>query len=306
MYSSKICFVLPAKNEESTLELIIKKIDNIAEKIDTSRVNIIVVSDSHDKTDEICNRFDNVILIDGKNIGLGHAMYLGLKKAVSLNTEFICSIDSDGQVDLDEIDIFYDEILKGENQLILGSRFLKKGLIKYNYKFLNNVGTKLLRLMINFKTKLNITDSHGGIRIMRSVVAKKLKIIGDHTYVQETIIDAVENGYKVKEIESKWLKREFGDSKVVRSKIKYLFNVFPVLFIRCNLHKIIFYPLSILSFMMSFISLIFIQSEPFYLLPFLFMIFSFILVFFGHNLEQYKNILINLKELNNKNINIYI
>ena len=244
MYSSKICFVLPAKNEESTLELIIKKIDNIAEKIDTSRVNIIVVSDSHDKTDEICNRFDNVILIDGKNIGLGHAMYLGLKKAVSLNTEFICSIDSDGQVDLDEIDIFYDEILKGENQLILGSRFLKKGLIKYNYKFLNNVGTKLLRLMINFKTKLNITDSHGGIRIMRSVVAKKLKIIGDHTYVQETIIDAVENGYKVKEIESKWLKREFGDSKVVRSKIKYLFSVFPVLFIRCNLHKIIFYPLT--------------------------------------------------------------
>ena len=299
MYSSKICFVLPAKNEESTLELIIKKINNIAEKIDTSSVNIIVASDSHDKTDEICNRFDNVILVDGKNIGLGHAMYLGLKKAVSLNTEFICSIDSDGQVDLDEIDIFYDEILKGENQLILGSRFLKKDLIKYNYKFLNNVGTKLLRLMINYKTKLNITDSHGGIRIMRSGVAKKLKIIGDHTYVQETIIDAVENGYKVKEIESKWLKREFGDSKVVRSKIKYIFNVFPVLFIRCNLHKIIFYPLSILSFMMSFISLIFIQSEPFYLLPFLFMIFSFILVFFGHNLEQYKNILINLKELNN-------
>ena len=299
MYSSKICFVLPAKNEESTLELIIKKINNIAEKIDTSSVNIIVASDSHDKTDEICNRFDNVILVDGKNIGLGHAMYLGLKKAVSLNTEFICSIDSDGQVDLDEIDIFYDEILKGENQLILGSRFLKKDLIKYNYKFLNNVGTKLLRLMINYKTKLNITDSHGGIRIMRSGVAKKLKIIGDHTYVQETIIDAVENGYKVKEIESKWLKREFGDSKVVRSKIKYIFNVFPVLFIRCNLHKMIFYPLSILSFMMSFISLIFIQSEPFYLLPFLFMIFSFILVFFGHNLEQYKNILINLKELNN-------
>ena len=299
MYSSKICFVLPAKNEESTLELIIKKINNIAEKIDTSSVNIIVASDSHDKTDEICNRFDNVILVDGKNIGLGHAMYLGLKKAVSLNTEFICSIDSDGQVDLDEIDIFYDEILKGENQLILGSRFLKKDLIKYNYKFLNNVGTKLLRLMINYKTKLNITDSHGGIRIMRSGVAKKLKIIGDHTYVQETIIDAVENGYKVKEIESKWLKREFGDSKVVRSKIKYLFNVFPVLFIRCNLHKIIFYPLSILSFMMSFISLIFIQSEPFYLLPFLFLIFSFVLVFFGHNLDQYKNMVIHLREINN-------
>ena len=67
MYSSKICFVLPAKNEESTLELIIKKINNIAEKIDTSSVNIIVASDSHDKTDEICNRFDNVILVEDIN-----------------------------------------------------------------------------------------------------------------------------------------------------------------------------------------------------------------------------------------------
>ena len=299
MYSSKISFVIPAKNEESTIKSIIEKINSISKNIDTKLMNIIVASDSSDKTDEICKKFNNVTLVSSKNIGLGYAMYLGLKKAVKLNTEFICSIDSDGQVDLDEIDIFYKEILKGESQLILGSRFLKKDLIKYDYKFLNNFGTKLLRYMINYKTKLNITDSHGGIRIMKSDVAKKLKIIGDHTYVQETIIDAVENGYKVKEIESKWLKREFGSSKVVRSKIKYIFNVFPVLFVRCNLHKIIFYPLSILSFMMSFISLIFIQSEPFYLLPFLFLIFSFVLVFFGHNLDQYKNMVIHLREINN-------
>ena len=295
MYSSKIAFVIPAKNEESTIKSIIEKINSISKNIDTKLMNIIVASDSSDKTDEICKKFNNVTLVSSKNIGLGYAMYLGLKKAAKLNTEFICSIDSDGQVDLDEIDIFYKEILKGESQLILGSRFLKKDLIKYDYKFLNNFGTKLLRYMINYKTKLNITDSHGGIRIMKSDVAKKLKIIGDHTYVQETIIDAVENGYKVKEIESKWLKREFGSSKVVRSKIKYIFNVFPVLFVRCNLHKIIFYPLSILSFMMSFISLIFIQSEPFYLLPFLFLIFSFVLVFFGHNLDQYKNMVIHIR-----------
>ncbi len=297
MYSSKICFVLPAKNEEATIAKVINKIIEVSKKFDTKPVKIIVSSDSSDKTDEICKSFSNVKLVNGKNIGLGYAMYTGLKEAANLETDFICSIDSDGQVDLDEINIFYEEILKGEDQLILGSRFLKKDLIKYNYKFLNNFGTKLLRFMINYKTKLKITDSHGGIRIMKCDVAKKLKIIGDHTYVQETIIDAVENGYKVREIASKWLQRESGESKVVRSKIRYIFNVFPVLFIRCNLHKIIFYPLSILCFIMSFISLFFISSEPFYLLPFLFLIFSFILIFFGYNLEQYRNIVINLREL---------
>jgi polyprenyl-phospho-N-acetylgalactosaminyl synthase len=299
MYSSQISFVLPAKNEESSIEKILDQINEFSIKVDNKLSNIIVASDSSDKTNEICKKYENVSVVDCKNIGLGYAMYLGLKKAAALNTKYICSIDSDGQVDPNEIELFYNEALKNEHHLILGSRFLKKDLIKYDYKFLNNFGTKLLRFMINYKTKLSITDSHGGIRIMQAEIAKKLKIIGDHTYVQETIIDAVENGYTVKEIQSKWLKREFGDSKVVRSKIKYIFNVFPVLFIRCNLHKMIFYPLSILSFMMSFISLIFIQSEPFYLLPFLFLIFSFILVFFGYNLDQYKNIVIYLREINN-------
>ena len=298
MISSKISFVLPAKNEEKTLEQVLHQIISISKKIDNLPVGIVVANDSTDGTEKICEKFENVKLINCKNIGLGYAMYSGLKEAVKFKTEYICSIDSDGQVDLNEIIIFYQEILKGENQLILGSRFLKKDLIKYDYKLSNNFGTKVLRFLINFKTKLNITDSHGGIRIMRSEVAEKLKIIGDHTYVQETIIDAAENGYKIKEIESKWLKREFGESKVVRSKIRYILNVFPVLFIRCNLHKIIFYPLSIISFVMSVISLLLGLSEPFYLLPFLFLIFSFILIFFGHNLEQFKNIIINLRELN--------
>lgn len=298
MISSKISFVLPAKNEENTIGKVLKKIIEISKKIDSAPVGIVVASDSSDNTDKICKQFDNVKVLNSKNIGLGYAMYSGLKEALKFNTEYICSIDSDGQVDLNEIEVFFKEIEKGENHLILGSRFLGKDLIKYDYKILNNIGTKLLRFMINSKTNLNITDSHGGIRIMKSDIVKKLKIIGDHTYVQETIIDAVENGYKVKEIESKWLKREFGNSKVVRSKIRYIFNVFPVLFIRCNLHKLIFYPSSIISFLFSIISLIFSFSEPVYLLPFLFLIFSFVLIFFGHQLEQYKNIVINLRELN--------
>ena len=297
MISSKISFVIPAKNEKNTIADVLNKIINISKKLDSKPVSIVVASDSVDGTDEICKKFENVKVISCKNIGLGYAMYLGLKEASKFKTNYICSIDSDGQVDLDEIEIFYNEILKEENQLILGSRFLGKDLIKYDYKILNNIGTKLLRFMINSKTNLNITDSHGGIRIMKSEVAKKLKMIGNHTYVQETIIDAVENGYKVKEIDSKWLRREFGKSKVVGSKIKYIFNVFPVLFIRCNLHKIICYPLSLIFLLMSLYTLFVQIGDVPHVLSLLFLIFSLIVLFFGHNLDQYKNIIINLREL---------
>jgi len=137
MISSKISFVLPAKNEESTIENVLNEIINISKKIDTNPVGIVVASDSIDNTDQICKKFENVKLINCKNIGLGYSMYLGLREALKFKTDYVCSIDSDGQVDLKEVEIFYKEIKKGENQLILGSRFLNKDLIQYDYKFLN-------------------------------------------------------------------------------------------------------------------------------------------------------------------------
>ncbi len=297
MNNHKICFVLPAKNEESTIKNVLDEVIDISKEIQPETPKIIVVSDSTDQTNAICEKYENVILEEGQNNGLGEAMYYGLKKASETNSKYICSLDSDGQVDLQEILKFFKEIEKNENDLILGSRFLERNLIKYNYKFLNNFGTKLLRFFINFKTKLNITDSHGGIRIMKSGVAKKLKMMGDHTYVQETIVDAVENGFKVKEIPSIWLERKAGLSKVVRSKIHYIINVFPILFIRCNLHKIIFYPLSAFLFFLSLIFLIFYNTIPDIVFPLLLLTFSFLLIFFGYSIEQYKNLIFYLRGL---------
>ena len=106
MFSSKISFVLPAKNEENTIEKVLKKIIEISKNIDSAPVGIVVASDSSDNTDKICKQFDNVKVLNSKNIGLGYAMYSGLKEALKFKTEYICSIDSDGQVDLSEIEFF--------------------------------------------------------------------------------------------------------------------------------------------------------------------------------------------------------
>ena len=58
MISSKISFVLPAKNEESTIENVLNEIINISKKIDTNPVGIVVASDSIDNTDQICKKFE--------------------------------------------------------------------------------------------------------------------------------------------------------------------------------------------------------------------------------------------------------
>ena len=66
----KICFVLPAKNEEATIADIISEINNISVKLFKNKSDIIIVSDSIDKTNEIVKKIDNVKLIESNNTGL--------------------------------------------------------------------------------------------------------------------------------------------------------------------------------------------------------------------------------------------
>ena len=85
-------------------------------------------------------------------------------------------------------------------------------------------------------TGLPLTDSHGGIRAMVPEVARELQIIGSHTYVQETIIDAFEKGFRIIELPSVWRKRQFGQSRVVGNIPKYIAYTLPVLLLRSGQH----------------------------------------------------------------------
>ena len=281
--------ILPVKNEEGTIENVINDLSSKFSSNDN--VNFIIVSDSTDKTDEIIKSLNkpNIHLLNGDNFGLGYSVLKGTKYALKFAPEYLFTIDTDGQVDLNEINLFMDEAKKDKSiDIFLSSRFLKKGLIDYNYPLINKFGTIILRNIINFFTNFKVTDSHGGIRFFKNKVAEKLILLGDYTYVQEFLIDASYNGFTAKEIPSKWLKRQHGKSKVVGSIIRYIFNVSPILFVRLNLHKKIFYSLGIVFF---FTFLFKIQED----LSIVYFLTSIILFISGFILEAFKNIIIHSK-----------
>jgi glycosyltransferase involved in cell wall biosynthesis len=230
----KISFIIPTKNEEKTLPKIVEGLREWGEK-NKYQVFISITDDSHDQTRQIAKSY-GVDVVIGKGRGLGFAMFRGLKHTLKYEPDVVVSLDGDGQVDLGEINSFILPILNDEADLILGSRFLNNNLIHYNYKFINRNGVRILVWILRKLTGLPITDSHGGIRAMRKEVIENLELIGTHTYVQETIIDAHENGFRVKEIPSKWLPRQAGESRVVLSIPKYVFYTLPVLILRSGKH----------------------------------------------------------------------
>jgi glycosyltransferase involved in cell wall biosynthesis len=239
--------VIPTRNEELSIARVIEEIRSGFVGTRYNEVDIVLADDSSDRTRRIARDLGAVV-VPGGGEGLGVAMYRGLKMAAQLAPDVIVAVDGDGQADAAaEIRRFLAPIERDEADLVLGSRFLDHGLVKYPYRWINRFGTRVLSAFLRAQTGLPLTDSHGGIRAMRPEVAADLDLLGTQTYVQESILDAVEKGYRVTEIASVWRKREHGSSRVVGSIPKYILYTLPILILRSGQHLRLLYSAGLLS-----------------------------------------------------------
>lgn len=293
--------VIPTKNEERTIASVIAEIRDAFAPLNYDKVEILATDDSTDRTREIVRDCGGTV-VNGGGEGLGTAMYRGLKEALYFDPTVILSIDGDGQTDAKaEIPMFLKPVEEGHADLVVGSRFVKEGLVGYRYRTVNLLGTRLLTWILQRLTGLPLTDSHGGIRVMTPDVVRELQMVGSHTYVQEAIIDAAEKGFRIVELPSVWRKRKFGNSRVVRSIPKYIAYTLPVLLLRSGQHIRALYTLGVLLFIGAFLvfATIFVQEgftlalgnrTPALILIALMVMSGLQLLFFGFSFQLLKQI----------------
>lgn len=246
MPEGTLCVVIPAKNEEGTIGKVIDRTrDNVEDYF--SEVKFVVSSSSIDRTDDIAREKGAEVIRDGGR-GLGEAMLRGLKKAAELETDYIMTIDSDLQFQPDEASRLVEA--REDADLVLGSRFLEDG-VDYRMSLSHRFGNSVLTRSVNHVTGLDLTDAQTGYRLMRREVAEELRMIGRHTYVQETIIDAYDNGFTITEVPVTFAEREEGGSKVVSSITEYAFRTLPVILHRANLTAYLLNGLSLVTMMAS-------------------------------------------------------
>ncbi len=231
----RVCVVIPTKNEENSIATVIHDVRTAIETSGFGDPLVLVTDDSVDGTESAAREAGATVVRAG-GIGLGYAMGVGLRNAAHTECDYIVSVDGDGQADPSEIPAFLEPLESGRADLVLGSRFLEKGLVKYRYRWLNRLGIRMLSWLLRFFSGQRFTDSHGGIRAMRRQVVAELTITGTHSYVQETIIDAVQRGYRVIEIPSVWKERQHGSTRVVSSIPRYAAHTLPVLLVKSGKH----------------------------------------------------------------------
>lgn len=307
----KICVVLPTKNEEQVIASVIRDVKEVFAQHGLGEPTLILTDDSTDNTRSIA-KSEGAVIVNGGGKGLGYAMYHGLKATLQYTPDFIVSFDSDGQCDPHEIPKFIELLRTDKADMVIGSRFQNPDLIEYKYRWKNRLGVLILSKILRSFTGLPITDSHGGIRAMTAEVVREMEMLGTYTYVQETIIDAVEKGFRVQEIPSAWRNRGYGRSRVVSSIPTYVFYTLPILIIRSKQHIKWLYSLGIIFVGLALAYFLFISYQasfqfkamfsrlPSFLLIALLTLTGIQLFFFGFVLELIKDIKYRIDRLDRK------
>ena len=172
-----IYIIVPAFNESKVLE---KNLKNLKKYFD----NIIVVDDgSTDNTLEIINRLGLISIHHPINLGQGAAIKSGFNFVKKLNNiHGVITFDADGQHSPADANIFANEILTSDKDIIFGSRFINHSnnvpLIK---KFILKIATKLSNIIL----KMNLSDTHNGLKAFKIDSLNKINITIDR-YAFET------------------------------------------------------------------------------------------------------------------------
>jgi len=189
-----ITAILPAYNEEISIGSIVLHARQHADQV------VVVDDGSSDRTSEVAKLAGAYVIRHPKNMGKGMALKTGFEY-VSLNgAKVVVTMDSDGQHDPEEIPKLVGPILKGEADLVNGSRYINGN--GKNTPFYRRIGQNILDSATNLNTGLHITDTQSGFRAFDRHTLSVFRFRSNGLAIEsEMLSDAANAGLKIKEVE---------------------------------------------------------------------------------------------------------
>jgi glycosyltransferase involved in cell wall biosynthesis len=166
---------MPCFNERATIRDIVSRV--LAVDLPTERELVIVDDGSTDGTREILAAMDGRdgvrVVLHEHNHGKGAAVARGLRESTG---DVIVIQDADLEYDPREYPLLLQPILDGKADVVYGSRFLGSPRGHRVLYFWHSIGNKLLTLLSNAFTDLNLTDMETCYKMFVRDVANRLDL----------------------------------------------------------------------------------------------------------------------------------
>lgn len=197
-HKPRVVVVMPAYNAAATLERTYA--DLPSGLVD----QVILVDDvSQDDTVEIARRLGLTVIIHVQNRGYGGNQKTCYLEALKDGADIVVMLHPDYQYDSKRVDALIEPILRGDADLVLGSRLLDGGALAGGmplYKYLSN---RFLTIAENLAFGQHLSECHTGFRAYsRRLLLTIPFVLNSDNFVFDTevIAQTVAFGYRIAEI----------------------------------------------------------------------------------------------------------
>jgi glycosyltransferase involved in cell wall biosynthesis len=167
MNGPKWIVLIPAFNEEKQIGRVIRRVREACPTAD-----ILAIDDgSQDRTREEVCRAGGRVVSHPFNLGYGGGLQTGYRYALKNGYDCAVQMDGDGQHDPISIQVLLDPVVKGEADVVIGSRFFRDGESRslgepYRISATRRLGMRLFGSITSYLIGQKISDSTTGFQAM--------------------------------------------------------------------------------------------------------------------------------------------
>jgi len=209
----KLSVVIPVYNERNTLREVVERV--LAVDLD---LEVVCVDDgSEDGSREILAELQArharvLFFLQPYNMGKGAALRRGIQEAKG---DFVIIQDADLEYDPSDYPALLEPLLQGKADVVYGSRFLGGAPHRVLY-FWHSVGNRLLTLLSNCVTNINLSDMETCYKVFRREVIQSIPIEEDRFgFEPEITVKLAKRRLRIYEVGISYWSRTYEEGKKI-------------------------------------------------------------------------------------------
>jgi len=209
----KVSVVMPVYNERTTVRQVVERVLAVPFEVELLCVDDGSEDGSREVLAELQGEYRQLqVFLQPANMGKGAALRRGIQAA---RGDFVIIQDADLEYDPLDYPTLLDPLIQGKADVVYGSRFLGAAPHRVLY-FWHSVGNRLLTLLSNCLTNINLTDMETCYKAFRRDVIQSISIQEDRFgFEPEITVKVAKRKLRIYEVGISYWGRTYEEGKKI-------------------------------------------------------------------------------------------